>query len=68
MFAEISLFVVTLSTVGLAWRVRELRQRCNGADLAIDHLAAHLGLTPQDLAEAHYDLHPDYRPTERAAD
>lgn len=52
MLIQIGLLVIAIATMGLAWQCWELRCRCNGLALAVDHLAAHV--------EGHYHQHPDW--------
>lgn len=44
------------------WRAR--RAECRAAELkiAVDYLAARIGVSPNEICEAHYAEHPDCRP------
>lgn len=43
-------------------RARRAECRAAGVKMAVDYLAARIGVSPNEICEAHYAEHPDCRP------
>ncbi len=44
---------------------RDARAHAAGLEHAVNHLAERLGITPEEIQEAHWREHPDCRPAEQ---
>lgn len=44
---------------------RHARAHAAGLELAVDYLAERLGVSREEIVEAHYRQHPDCRPAEQ---